>query len=272
MRHYYYTRLEQPGYCIAFCDCGRELKRFVDSAGRDGRAQFQQWQNEAAPDQQWCNNCYQQKITAERAELARVGDLEVAALPQSLRGFLDDLSDAIKTIISGLDLSQATLAEKRAAADKISHLAATACVALALQPIPIADVLLITPIQIILVQSIGRIYGVPLSAKTAFEIATNIGLGVLLQQIFISMVKIGMPLMGGLLVSSYVYAATYYMGRVAQVYFEKGRPLTAQELGEMQASRSRAEDRLREIDQLKNAGLITEEEYQRKRAQIVDEI
>jgi uncharacterized protein (DUF697 family) len=198
-----------------------------------------------------------------------MGNIQVRG---SFQSFIDDLAASIRQALGEIDFSKASLEQKREAAKKVSHVAATACAALALQPIPIADVLILTPIQVLLVQSIGRIYGVPLTAKTAFEIATNIGLGVLLRQIFVAIIKIGVPVMGGLLASTYVYMSTYYMGRVAQIYFEKGRPLTPEELNQVQMSRSRAEERMRELESLKSSGLITEEEYQRKRHQILDEI
>ena len=267
MRHYSLPHLERPSHYVVFCDCGRELKRFSDRKSVTAKGQFDTWLEQAEIAEQWCSVCYQDKV--EEA-ISEAGQFE--ASPSPLQSYINDLSISIRQALGQMDLSRASLEEKREAAKKISHLAATACAALALQPIPIADVFVLTPIQILLVQSIGRIYGVPLTAKTAFEIATNIGLGVLLRQIFIAMIKIGLPVMGGLLTSTYVYMSTYYMGRVAQVYFEKGRPLTPEELQEVQSSRSRAEDRLRELEHLRKSDLITDEEYQRKRRQIVDEI
>ncbi|MEW6737654.1 MAG: DUF697 domain-containing protein [Acidobacteriota bacterium] len=256
MRDYPVPRLVGASYYVVFCDCGRELKRFPDEDSR-GQERFEIWRQQSSDSEQWCPQCYRQQ-----AEKAR----------PTIESFTDDLAVAIRGAIGEMDFSQAALWEKREAAKKVSHVAATICAAIALQPIPIADLFLLTPIQILLVQSIGRIYGVPLSTKTALEVATNIGLGVLLRQIFVTIIKIGVPMMGGLLASTYVYATTYYMGRVAQYYFEKGRPLTAEEIAQMQSSRSRAEDRLRELESLKSAALITEEEYQRKRIQILDEI
>jgi uncharacterized protein (DUF697 family) len=267
MRHFSLPHLERPSHYVVFCDCGREIKRFSDRKGVTGKEQFDTWLEQAEIAEQWCAACYEEKIEEAISEAGAE-----QTTPSPFQTYINDLSISIRQALGQMDLSRATLDEKREAAKKISHLAATACAALALQPIPIADVFVLTPIQILLVQSIGRIYGVPLTAKTAFEVATNIGLGVLLRQIFISMIKIGLPVMGGLLTSTYVYMSTYYMGRVAQIYFEKGRPLTPEELQEVQTSRSRAEERLRELEHLKKSDLITEEEYQRKRTQIVEEI
>jgi uncharacterized protein (DUF697 family) len=261
MRHYNVPRLNSISYYVVFCDCGHELRRFYDDE-TTGKEQFDNWQTRALEADRQCRNCFQQQPQSP----ATIKD------QSSLSGYLDELAATIQSAIGSLDFTHADLYTKREAAKNISHIAATICAAIALQPVPIADVLLLTPIQILLVQSIGRIYNVPLSTKTAYEIATNIGLGVVLRQIFVAAVKMGMPLMGGLLCSTYVYSSTFYMGKVAQIYFEKGRPLTAEELEQAQSSRSRAEERLRELEQVMRAGLITEVEFQQKRKQIVDEI
>lgn len=264
MRHYAVPQLDNPSYYVVFCDCGRQLKKFTDEGEKLAKVEFEQWLQHARLSEQWCIDCYAKQLPC--TETTTKTD------KSPLTSFMDDLAATIKIVTDGFDYSKANLDGKRAAANQVSNIAATACAAIALQPIPIADFFLLTPIQIALVQAIGRIYGVPLSTKTALEIGSNIGLGLVLRQIFIVLVKMGIPMMGGLLVSTYVYTATYYMGRVAQIYFEQGRPLTEQELNQVQAARSRAESRLRELDELKAAQLINETEYQEKRSQIISEI
>lgn len=212
------------------------------------------------------------KEESEKKQDAKTEETKAASVASTFQSYIDDVQKAVKSIFEEMDFSKATLDSKREAAKRLSQIAATACTAIALQPIPIADVLLLTPIQILMVQGIGRIYGVPLTTKTAYEVGTNIGLGVLLRQIFITIVKTGIPLMGGVLMSTYVYFATYYMGKVAQVYFEKGRPLTQEEMNNLNSAKSRAEERLKELNQLRKSEMITESEYQQKRQQIIDEI
>lgn len=264
MRHYNIPRLEGTSYYVVFCDCGRELKRFYDKPNQTGAQQFEAWFSKTKPNEQCCSECCQ-KMPPET-------QLSEKEEPSTITSFVDGLKATYETVLADIDPQKASLDTKRETAKQLSHIAATACAALALQPIPIADVLVLTPIQILLVQAIGRVYGVPISKKTALEVATNIGLGIVLQQIFIALVKTGIPLMGGLLVSTYVYTATFYMGKMAQIYFEKGRPLTQQELQQVQTTRSRAEERLRELDHLKQQGLISEEEYKNKRNRILDEL
>lgn len=265
MRHYNIPRLDNASYYVVFCDCGRELKRFYDKTNQTGTEQFESWLSKNKLDEQWCKDCFE-KIPVE----AQASQKEQE--PSTIKSFIENLTATYETVLADIDPQKASVDAKRETSRQLSHIAATACAALALQPIPIADVLVLTPIQILLVQAIGRVYGVPISKKTALEIATNIGLGIVLQQIFIALIKTGIPLMGGLLVSTYVYTATFYMGKMAQIYFEKGRPLTQQELQQVQTIRSRAEERLKELDHLKQQGLINEEEYKSKRNRILDEI
>lgn len=271
MRHYNVPRLQANSYYVVFCECGKELKRFRDTGQQTGREKFEVWLQATVEADRWCHSCYQKQDRSAQ-NLSLTLEWFRAGEGTPMREFINDLSDSLREFFGQVDFSKATLDSKREACKRVSHIAATAAAAVALQPIPVADIFLLTPIQILLVQSIGRIYGVPLSARTALEIATNIGMGVVLQQIFIAITKIGVPLMGGLLCSTYVYTATYYMGRVAQIYFEKGRPLTNEELNNIQTSRSRAEERLREIDALRRAELINDEEFQRKRNEILDSI
>lgn len=266
MRHQDFSTLKNPGYYVVFCDCDCEIKRFYPDNNFTAKELFEEWLKNSSSSEQYCLDCHQ-KINLEKSKPTKK---EASKSP--IKSFIDDLSKTYETILADVDPQKASLEAKRETAKQLSHAAATICAALALQPIPIADVLIITPIQILLVQAIGRVYGVPISTKTALEIATNIGLGIALRQIFVALIKVGLPLMGGLLVTTYVYTATFYMGKVAQVYFEKGRPLTKQELEQMQSVRSRAEERLRELDQLKQSNLITEEEYKNKRIKILDEI
>jgi uncharacterized protein (DUF697 family) len=287
MRHYNIPRLEQISYYVVFCDCGAELKRFYNRYQKTGSQQFEDWFSKSKPSDHWCSICFEQvlieakaieKTSNEQLSVAQSATMEQSATIEQLattfpvQSFIDDLNATYQTVLADIDPEKSSIESKRETAKQLSHIAATACAALALQPIPIADVLVITPVQILLVQAIGRVYGVPISTKTALEIATNIGLGVLLQQIFVAIVKVGVPLMGGLLISTYVYTATFYMGKMAQIYFEKGRPLTPQEIQQVQVTRSRAEERLKEIDHLKSLGLITHDEYQGKRTKILDEI
>lgn len=273
MRHYNIPRLEQISYYVVFCDCGIELKRFYNRYEKTGKQEFEDWLLKSKSSDHWCSKCFEKLPMETKAIETQIEpiSLEIPVI-SPIQSFIDDLNSTYQTILADIDPEKSSIESKRETAKQLSHIAATACAALALQPIPIADIFVITPMQVLLVQAIGRVYGVPISTKTALEIATNIGLGVLLQQIFVAIVKVGVPLMGGLLVSTYVYTATFYMGKMAQIYFEKGRPLTPQEIQQVQTTRSRAEERLKEIDHLKESGLITQEEYQSKRTRILDEI
>ena len=108
--------------------------------------------------------------------------------------------------------------------------------AIAVEPIPFADILLITPVQAKMVLHIGKIYGFEVSGARAAEIARELGAtlayGFAARQVMRGVAKLALPLIGGLITAPAVYGWTFALGRVAQQYFERkraGLPATRQE-------------------------------------------
>ena len=106
---------------------------------------------------------------------------------------------------------------------KIIHHTAGACATVASQPLPFADIFLLTPIQFIMAKKISDIRGKPLTEKKAEhltkEITGVIGLGYLAQQSAIALYKIGLPFFGGLMTLPLVYGLTCGIGSVVDFYF-----------------------------------------------------
>ncbi len=108
---------------------------------------------------------------------------------------------------------------------RIIKIFSTTCAALAVQPIPFADIFVLTPIQAFMGTRIGAIRGVPISEAKATdiikEIAGVVGLGLLAQQLVIGGYKTFIPFLGALTTIPIVYGMTYAIGKVIDVYFIK---------------------------------------------------
>lgn len=116
------------------------------------------------------------------------------------------------------DLSEA---EKRS---RIIHIFSATCAAVAIQPIPFADIFVLTPIQAYMGTRLSAIRGMPLSESEATqllkEIAGVVGLGLAAQQIALGAYKVGLPGLAGFTTIPLVYGLTYAIGRVMDHYLE----------------------------------------------------
>ncbi len=99
--------------------------------------------------------------------------------------------------------------------------------AVAVEPLPFADLLLITPIQIKMVLHIGKIYGFDISPDRAREIVQELGAtvayGMVARQVMRGVAKLALPVVGGLITAPAVYGWTYALGRLSEQYFEQKR-------------------------------------------------
>jgi len=131
------------------------------------------------------------------------------------------------------DFSNSTPQEKAQYANNVRQICATAGAMVAPQPIPIADIWLITPIQYLMVRAIGNIYGYRISESTIAEIFAVIGGGITGQQLCLTLFKIGIPGLGGLVSASFVFAWTHGIGQAAEAYFKSGMTMSEGELAEI---------------------------------------
>lgn len=106
---------------------------------------------------------------------------------------------------------------------QITHIACATCAGVAIQPIPFADIFVLTPIQAYFASRIAAIRGVPVSESDASdwikEIIGIVGLGIIAQQVAIGIWKIVTFGLGGLLTIPLVYGLTYAVMKVADAYF-----------------------------------------------------
>lgn len=108
-------------------------------------------------------------------------------------------------------------------AEEIIRSAALLSAAISAEPIPFADTLLITPVQMKMVLHIGRIYGFEITLARAQhiigELATTFAYGMLARQVMRGVIKIIAPVIGGVITAPAVYGWTFALGKLAERYF-----------------------------------------------------
>ena len=120
---------------------------------------------------------------------------------------------------------------------RITHITCATCAGVAVQPIPFADIFILTPIQAYMGSRIAAIRGVPVSESEAStiikEILGVIGMGFAAQQIAIGIWKTLIPGAGGFMTIPIVYGLSYAIMRVMDAYFRAkaaNRKLTPDEI------------------------------------------
>jgi uncharacterized protein (DUF697 family) len=108
---------------------------------------------------------------------------------------------------------------------RIIHIFSVTCAAVAVQPIPFADIFVLTPIQAYMGVRLSAIRGMPLSEAEAKdllkEIAGVVGLGLAAQQAALGAYKVGLPFLAGFTTIPLVYGLTYAIGCVMDFYLER---------------------------------------------------
>ena len=98
----------------------------------------------------------------------------------------------------------------------------TVCAAIAIQPIPFADIFILTPLQAYMGVRISAIRRVPLSEKQASDLIKElmgvVGMGMLAQQLGIAAAKLFFPIFGSIATVPVVFGLTYAIGKVMDVY------------------------------------------------------
>jgi uncharacterized protein (DUF697 family) len=96
------------------------------------------------------------------------------------------------------------------------------CAVLAIQPIPFADIFILTPTQILMGEKIASIRGYEIKENTIKsilkEISSIIGMGIIAQQLLIGAYKTFLPFLGGITTIPAVYGLTYGIGKTMDYY------------------------------------------------------
>ena len=97
---------------------------------------------------------------------------------------------------------------------------ALAAGAIAAAPLPVADLPVLSALQVKLLHTIASLYRQPLDKKTVLEIAGTLGVGMLLRQGARSLLKV-IPGFGNVMSSVYAGAATYALGCALCFYYQE---------------------------------------------------
>ena len=118
--------------------------------------------------------------------------------------------------------------------DKLLIFFSSVCAATAVQPIPFADIFILTPIQLYMGTLIAEARGYKFSMSEVYkEIIGVLGLSFLAQQTAIGLYKLGLPFIGGFMTIPLVFVLTYSIGKVMDFYFvskTQGKTLTKDDL------------------------------------------
>jgi uncharacterized protein (DUF697 family) len=184
--------------------------------------------------------------------------------------------DTIQKLISG-DFDDATPEEREKVIEQIIHASAVASSVLAMSPLPFVEM----PIQVTMVRAIGKVYGYTIDKKVVFEILSSIGGSIVLRQLIRFI-----PGMGAIANISKIYGTTWAMGVAADYYFRQNREVVKEELMRMfkmtqkektaekekQIEAGHITERLQTLWDLFQKNLITQEEYRRKREEILSQL
>jgi predicted GTPase len=111
----------------------------------------------------------------------------------------------------------------------LTRATAALCAGIAAVPIPIADVIPLTAVQVSLIAGIAWISGRPLSQKVAAEFLTsmgiNIGAGFALREAARAIIKFVFPGAGVAVSGAIAFAGTMAIGAAARAYFIRKEPL-----------------------------------------------
>lgn len=114
-------------------------------------------------------------------------------------------------------------------ANNLTRATAAICAGVAAMPIPVADVIPLTTLQISLVAAIAWLSGRPLSKKAALEFLTamgaNAGLGFALREGARALIKFVFPGAGSMVSGAVAFAGTMAVGAAARTYFLRNTTL-----------------------------------------------
>ena len=110
-------------------------------------------------------------------------------------------------------------------ANRIINLFAGVCSGVAIQPIPFADIFVLTPIQVLMGERLAAVWAVPVTESSGSTVIKDIlkigGMGFLSQQLAIGAYKTFLPFLGAVTTVPLVYGLTYAMGNVLSEMYKR---------------------------------------------------
>ncbi|MCH8882991.1 MAG: hypothetical protein IIA41_05755 [SAR324 cluster bacterium] len=169
--------------------------------------------------------------------------------------------------------------QRRAKAEQIVELCASAAMVAGAAPVPLLEL----PLQAIMVGAVAKVHGVPGGdRKLLLQVAAALGGGLVIRQALRLI-----PVVGGISQMSRIYATTWALGQVANLYCERSaahepvpdretlRQAFADTLERKERERTERmesagiSEKLNELNELREQGRISEEEYERRRQDLL---
>ena len=188
-----------------------------------------------------------------------------------VRHIADVLPEAMQDAFIGQQRADIRLKENRVRA--LVYSKATICAGVALTPIPVADMMVISPVQLAMVAAVGFFHGVEVTRERVVELVTVLGAGFGLREAARQLLKL-VPGAGPMVSAAIAFAGTVALGEAANLWFKNQMRVPAEELKDL--FQRTAENARREYDAHQNAAEATSEELatlaqQRKAGTVTEE-
>lgn len=207
---------------------------------------------------------------------AKTGD----GLSELVEAITDALPDAMQDAFIAQQRANTRIKERRVRA--LVYAKAAVCAAFALTPAPVADIFVITPIQIAMITAIGYLHGVELTKKRVIEFMTTVAAAAGFREAARQLIKL-VPGYGSAVSAGVAFAGTVALGEAANIWFKnqmkvdadelqrvfKERASEAQEEYEAHAQESEAiRPKVEALRARLEAGEISEDDYERELAEL----
>lgn len=151
-------------------------------------------------------------------------------IPKLINHITDILPDAMKDAFVAQQNADLKIKENRVRG--VIYSKSSICAAAAAVPVPIADIFVLTPIQIAMISTIGCFHGVEMSKERAIELILTLGAGVGLREAARQLIKL-IPGYGQVVSASIAFAGTVALGEAANIWFKNKMSIDAEELKEI---------------------------------------
>ena len=151
-------------------------------------------------------------------------------VPALVQRITDLLPSALQDSFVAAQRADSALKEQRIRA--LIYSKAGICAAVALAPIPVADILVLTPIQLAMVTAIGYFHGVEVRTERAGELMGVMGAGVGLREAARQLVKL-VPGYGLVVSAAIAFSGTVALGETAHFWFSRQMKVDGNELKEL---------------------------------------
>ncbi|HEY3593535.1 MAG TPA: DUF697 domain-containing protein, partial [Polyangiaceae bacterium] len=183
-----------------------------------------------ADEKRQCLESVYDKLGLRESEVLTVSAKRGTGIVELVQRIAELLPAALQDTFIAQQRADEALKEKRIRA--LIYSKAGVCAAVALAPIPIADILVLTPIQMAMVATIGYFHGVEVTPERATELMGVMGAGVGLRGAARQLVRL-VPGYGMVVGAGIAFAGTVALGESANVWFKRRMKIDGHDLKEL---------------------------------------